>query len=228
MRSVRDFYRSKSRISIPIKPCSQFETKFLLFSSPLHLMSNELDDSLRINPFILSSKYQWDVSQYVYAYKTWSTSLTERPCSVYLFDLPPERRLELLVGCSTSPMFYMIKWYLQKVPMTKTEESESEQHSNSQSHQHHQSLNIHINSPEMVIPQIIGGQYFSPTSSRSSSIDNRIHKHQDQRKKHICSKCSGRFSRPSSLRIHQNTHTGATRTFQSPLNFSLEYCAHSI
>ncbi|KAJ7079378.1 hypothetical protein B0H15DRAFT_891431 [Mycena belliarum] len=29
-------------------------------------------------------------------------------------------------------------------------------------------------------------------------------------KKHICPKCSKRFNRPSSLRIHLNTHTGAT------------------
>lgn len=30
-------------------------------------------------------------------------------------------------------------------------------------------------------------------------------------KKHICPTCSKRFNRPSSLRIHVNTHTGATR-----------------
>ncbi|KAJ7124286.1 hypothetical protein C8R44DRAFT_580399, partial [Mycena epipterygia] len=29
-------------------------------------------------------------------------------------------------------------------------------------------------------------------------------------KKHICPTCHKRFSRPSSLRIHANTHTGAT------------------
>jgi hypothetical protein len=32
-----------------------------------------------------------------------------------------------------------------------------------------------------------------------------------QGKKHICPTCSKRFNRPSSLRIHVNTHTGATR-----------------
>ncbi len=32
-------------------------------------------------------------------------------------------------------------------------------------------------------------------------------------KKHICPTCSKRFNRPSSLRIHVNTHTGATREF---------------
>lgn len=30
-------------------------------------------------------------------------------------------------------------------------------------------------------------------------------------KKHVCPTCSKRFNRPSSLRIHVNTHTGATR-----------------
>lgn len=32
-------------------------------------------------------------------------------------------------------------------------------------------------------------------------------------KKHICPTCGKRFNRPSSLKIHRNTHTGATRTF---------------
>ncbi|KAL0571495.1 hypothetical protein V5O48_010471 [Marasmius crinis-equi] len=31
-------------------------------------------------------------------------------------------------------------------------------------------------------------------------------------KKHVCTTCHKRFNRPSSLRIHMNTHTGATRT----------------
>lgn len=34
-----------------------------------------------------------------------------------------------------------------------------------------------------------------------------------QGKKHICPSCFKRFNRPSSLRIHVNTHTGATREF---------------
>ncbi|KAH7868534.1 hypothetical protein EV359DRAFT_20083, partial [Lentinula novae-zelandiae] len=29
-------------------------------------------------------------------------------------------------------------------------------------------------------------------------------------KKHVCPECFKRFSRPSSLRIHTNTHTGIT------------------
>ncbi|KAK0183670.1 hypothetical protein F5146DRAFT_941453, partial [Armillaria mellea] len=34
-------------------------------------------------------------------------------------------------------------------------------------------------------------------------------------KKHVCTVCNKRFNRPSSLRIHVNTHTGAT-PFQCP------------
>jgi hypothetical protein len=34
----------------------------------------------------------------------------------------------------------------------------------------------------------------------------------DYERKHVCPHCSKRFNRPSSLRIHVNTHTGATRT----------------
>jgi uncharacterized Zn-finger protein len=30
-------------------------------------------------------------------------------------------------------------------------------------------------------------------------------------KKHVCAQCKKRFNRPSSLRIHTNTHSGATR-----------------
>lgn len=33
----------------------------------------------------------------------------------------------------------------------------------------------------------------------------------EEEKKHVCPTCAKRFNRPSSLRIHINTHTGATR-----------------
>ncbi len=36
-------------------------------------------------------------------------------------------------------------------------------------------------------------------------------------KKHLCTTCNKRFNRPSSLRIHINTHTGATRECLVPL-----------
>jgi uncharacterized Zn-finger protein len=32
-------------------------------------------------------------------------------------------------------------------------------------------------------------------------------------KRHVCPTCLKRFNRPSSLKIHVNTHTGATRTY---------------
>jgi hypothetical protein len=35
----------------------------------------------------------------------------------------------------------------------------------------------------------------------------------EEGKKHVCPTCAKRFNRPSSLRIHVNTHTGATREF---------------
>jgi uncharacterized Zn-finger protein len=36
-------------------------------------------------------------------------------------------------------------------------------------------------------------------------------------KKHVCPMCGKGFNRPSSLRIHANTHTGATRESSSIL-----------
>jgi uncharacterized Zn-finger protein len=33
----------------------------------------------------------------------------------------------------------------------------------------------------------------------------------DEGRKHVCPTCAKRFNRPSSLKIHVNTHTGATR-----------------
>lgn len=37
----------------------------------------------------------------------------------------------------------------------------------------------------------------------------------EEGKKHVCPTCAKRFNRPSSLRIHVNTHTGATREYSS-------------
>lgn len=64
----------------------------------------------------------------------------------------------------------------------------------------------------------------SDTMGRSSdglrdlSPDELVHASEDDEapggntgKKHICPTCLKRFNRPSSLRIHVNTHTGATR-----------------
>ena len=46
---------------------------------------------------------------------------------------------------------------------------------------------------------------FNTTSSPSSIIQKR--------KIHQCPLCFKRFNRPSSLQIHANTHTGATRIY---------------
>ncbi|KAJ7736121.1 hypothetical protein B0H16DRAFT_1574541, partial [Mycena metata] len=39
----------------------------------------------------------------------------------------------------------------------------------------------------------------------------------EEGKKHVCPTCAKRFNRPSSLRIHVNTHTGATLSVPTPL-----------
>ncbi len=49
------------------------------------------------------------------------------------------------------------------------------------------------------------GSSLSPPHLHSSDDDD------DESKKHICTTCNKRFRRPSSLNIHRNTHTGATR-----------------
>ncbi|KAJ4466250.1 hypothetical protein J3R30DRAFT_3311197 [Lentinula aciculospora] len=53
-----------------------------------------------------------------------------------------------------------------------------------------------------------------PAPSRIGSSDHdRLDEENEcsiQTKKHVCHECSKRFSRPSSLRIHANTHSGVT------------------
>ncbi|KAJ3742615.1 hypothetical protein DFH05DRAFT_1501445 [Lentinula detonsa] len=46
-------------------------------------------------------------------------------------------------------------------------------------------------------------------SSDDDELDGENERH-DQTKKHVCPQCFKRFSRPSSLRIHGNTHSGLT------------------
>ncbi|KAJ3880410.1 hypothetical protein F5051DRAFT_323983 [Lentinula edodes] len=53
------------------------------------------------------------------------------------------------------------------------------------------------------------------TSNRAGSSDGGLgldveNDYDVQTKKHVCPECFKRFSRPSSLRIHTNTHTGIT------------------
>lgn len=51
---------------------------------------------------------------------------------------------------------------------------------------------------------------YSPDDASNASDDGDI-SGSNSGKKHVCSTCFKRFNRPSSLRIHVNTHTGATR-----------------
>ncbi|KAJ7596295.1 hypothetical protein C8J56DRAFT_1020955 [Mycena floridula] len=44
----------------------------------------------------------------------------------------------------------------------------------------------------------------------SDEGDDSLHPGSDSSKRHVCPTCNKRFNRPSSLRIHVNTHTGAT------------------
>ncbi|KAK0447023.1 uncharacterized protein EV420DRAFT_1569499 [Desarmillaria tabescens] len=49
--------------------------------------------------------------------------------------------------------------------------------------------------------------YPPPPRSKSSSLSGED---EDEEKRHVCMVCNKAFNRPSSLRIHINTHTGAT------------------
>ncbi|KAJ7736144.1 hypothetical protein B0H16DRAFT_1326654, partial [Mycena metata] len=55
----------------------------------------------------------------------------------------------------------------------------------------------------------------SVSGSSESDAENTDGNHNDdlgtgrEGKRHVCPTCSRRFNRPSSLRIHVNTHTGA-------------------
>ena len=53
--------------------------------------------------------------------------------------------------------------------------------------------------------------YPVPTSSSSLLPQLSSGNNDEESKKHICTICNKRFTRPSSLNIHVNTHTGATR-----------------
>ena len=54
----------------------------------------------------------------------------------------------------------------------------------------------------------------SPQQSSEGAGDGEEEERDDgSEKKHPCPQCGKAFNRPSSLRIHQNTHTGEKRTF---------------
>ncbi|KIK54980.1 hypothetical protein GYMLUDRAFT_48183 [Collybiopsis luxurians FD-317 M1] len=62
-------------------------------------------------------------------------------------------------------------------------------------------------------PRIVANYRDSTPSSHSwsSNDEERLNRNQGhQAKKHVCTECYKRFNRPSSLRIHENTHTGLT------------------
>ena len=66
-------------------------------------------------------------------------------------------------------------------------------------------------------PTMISFPVSRPSASKSSKQTPSDYASDDENpgesagKKHICPTCFKRFNRPSSLRIHVNTHTGATR-----------------
>ena len=71
--------------------------------------------------------------------------------------------------------------------------------------------------PDPAVPAMISFPVSRPTASKSSNKQSPSDEASDEEpgetagKKHICPTCLKRFNRPSSLRIHVNTHTGATR-----------------
>lgn len=83
-------------------------------------------------------------------------------------------------------------------------------------------LTIDIKEERRAYPAIIS---FPAAGSGSVQADHPLQEpspnHSDEEgneeenigKKHVCSTCFKRFNRPSSLRIHVNTHTGATRKY---------------
>jgi hypothetical protein len=72
-------------------------------------------------------------------------------------------------------------------------------------------------SPERTHGILVGD--WDPAHSASGVRAPRRRRHEEERR-HECARCHKRFSRPSSLRIHENTHTGHKRmrfAFQLPL-----------
>lgn len=57
--------------------------------------------------------------------------------------------------------------------------------------------------------------YGCPVGNSTASIDGAflVNNLDALGRKHVCPTCFKRFNRPSSLRIHLNTHTGATRKY---------------
>lgn len=58
------------------------------------------------------------------------------------------------------------------------------------------------------------------SSESSGDVDDAGDGLSSQGKKNICPTCRKSFIRPSSLRIHANTHTGATRELHSCIQFN--------
>lgn len=50
-----------------------------------------------------------------------------------------------------------------------------------------------------------------PSNSEHATYSSEELSDDGDDKKHVCTTCHKKFNRPSSLRIHMNTHTGATR-----------------
>ncbi|KAJ7483939.1 hypothetical protein B0H11DRAFT_2019562 [Mycena galericulata] len=61
-------------------------------------------------------------------------------------------------------------------------------------------------------PECSSGSSSGDSDEMDTLVDST---HSEERRKHVCSICGKYFTRPSSLRTHNNTHTGAT-PFQCP------------
>lgn len=71
----------------------------------------------------------------------------------------------------------------------------------------------------IIFPMASAGEAASANEIDDASDDDNSPSESHTGKKHVCPICQKRFNRPSSLRIHLNTHTGATRKYSPSIKF---------